>query len=385
MDLTIIGGGLILISAAGLAIYAITNRTPQKPPRQAAVGNKPMPSPPPAPKSLESAFQRPPQEAPQEPKQEPEQEPKQEPVPAPPPQALRESQRPSPSTASSSGGSGKIAPRKPSPPRAHPPQVGTFKIVGLVGEGAMATVYRAEDQRNGQIVALKLVQAGLQKDPEFVKRFEREMEISKSLVHPNIVKVFESGEQDGQLYMAMELIEGDTLEVMVSGKPLPLFQVVRVAGQLVDGLHYAHQRDLIHRDIKPNNIMVTKNGIPKLLDFGLALQQGMNRFTSVGAAMGTPTHMAPESLTTGNSDKKSDQYSLGICIYQMLTGRCPFEGPEAMSIAMQHVKNPPPSIVAQREEVPLRLEQIVFRMLKKKPEERYPTLTQLQMEIVSAV
>jgi serine/threonine-protein kinase len=249
----------------------------------------------------------------------------------------------------------------------------------------MASVYRAEDQRNGQIIALKLVLAGLQKDPEFIKRFERELEISKSLVHPNIVKVFESGEKDGQLYMAMELVEGDNLDAMVAGGPLPLFQVVRVAGQLVDGLHYAHQRDLVHRDIKPSNIMVNKNGIPKLLDFGLALQQGMNRFTTVGAAMGTPTHMAPEALTTGNSDKKSDQYALGICIYQMLTGKCPFEGPDAMNIAMQHVKTPPPSIIAQREEVPLRLEQIVMRMLKKKPEERYPTLTQLQMEIVSAV
>ena len=296
--------------------------------------------------------------------------------------------RPSPSS-SLGAAAQKVASKPkatPSKSTAPPPDhVGPYQIQGLVGEGAMACVYRAEDKRNQKIVALKLVQAGLQKDPEFLARFQREMEISQKLNHPNIVRVYETGEHDGQLYMTMELVDGATLDEMLAEGPLPLHQVVRIAGQLVDGLHYAHQRDLIHRDIKPNNVMVTRNGIPKILDFGLALQQGMNRFTHVGMAMGTPTHMAPEALTTGNSDKKSDQYALGVVLFQMLTGQCPFQGPDAMSIAMQHVKNPPPSISALRPEVPARLELIIMRMLRKKPEDRYPNLTQLQMEIVAVV
>lgn len=352
MDVGIIGGALVAVSAIGLAIYAFTNRAPAQPAR-AAQRPAPRPAPPQA---------RPPEPAP--------------PRPAPTP--------PRPQSSSSGVVKPKPEPKKHAP-RSHPAVVGTYKILDLVGEGAMASVYKAEDTRDGHIVAVKLVQEGLQKDPEFNKRFQREMEISRSLTHPNIVKVFESGEAEGHLYMAMELIDGETLEAQVDGIQMPLFQVVRIAGQLVDGLNYAHQRELVHRDIKPGNVMVTKNGIPKLLDFGLALQQGMNRFTTVGAAMGTPTHMAPEALTTGNSDKKSDQYALGVVIYQMLTGRCPFTGPDPMNIAMQHVKNPPPSILAQREEVPPRLEKIVMRMLSKKPEERYPNLTQLQMEIMSAV
>jgi serine/threonine protein kinase len=285
-----------------------------------------------------------------------------------------------------STGTGSISGRpRPKPSQAHPTEIGPFINLEYVGEGAMATVYRALDTRNQQVVALKLVLPSFQNDPEFAKRFEREGQISGALNHPNIVKIYETAQHAGRVTMSMEFIEGRALDVMLDEGTLPFSQIVRIAGQLIDGLHYAHQRDLVHRDIKPNNILVTQNGIPKLLDFGLALQAGMNRFTTVGASMGTPTHMSPETLTTGNSDKKSDQYAMGVVLFQMITGECPFLGPDAMSIAMQHVKSPPPSLRSIRPDTPERLEKIVGRMLKKDPAERYPALTQIQMELMNAV
>jgi serine/threonine protein kinase len=285
-----------------------------------------------------------------------------------------------------SAGTGSISGRpRPKPSQVHPTEIGPFVNLEYVGEGAMATVYRALDTRSQQVVALKLVLPTYQNDPEFAKRFEREGEISKALHHPNIVKIYETAQHAGRVTMSMEFIEGRALDVMLDEGTLPFSQIVRIAGQLLDGLHYAHQRELVHRDIKPNNILVTQNGIPKLLDFGLALQAGMNRFTTVGASMGTPTHMSPETLTTGNSDKKSDQYAMGVVLFQMITGECPFLGPDAMSIAMQHVKSPPPSLRSIRPDTPERLEKIVGRMLKKDPAERYPALTQIQMELMNAV
>lgn len=296
------------------------------------------------------------------------------------------SKAPPPRKRSSSLGLGSLSNRKPAAPSgSHPSQIGPFQNLEYVGQGAMATVYKAVDTRDQRVVALKLILPAHQRDEEFQKRFRRESDISISLNHPNVVRVFEVGEYDGKLLMSMEYIDGAALDVMIDEGEMPLSQMVRISSQLLDGLHYAHQRDLVHRDIKPHNILVTHNGIPKLLDFGLALGQGMDRFTTVGASMGTPTHMAPETLTTGNSDKKSDQYAMGVVLFQMITGQCPFLGSNPMQIAMQHVKTPPPSLRSLRSDTPERLEKIVLRMLKKDPAERYPTLTQIKMEMLAAV
>lgn len=254
-----------------------------------------------------------------------------------------------------------------------PPTFGDYTPTGVLGEGAMATVYLARTPQN-QEVALKLIREEMEADPEFRQRFQREIEISQTLNHPNVVEVYRAGALQGHMYMAMEWVRGTTLEKLLSFGPLPYLEFFPLARQMVQVFHFAHKRNFLHRDIKPSNLMVTVDGKIKVLDFGLALQQGQSRFTSLGFSMGTPSHMAPEVLTTGQATIHSDQYALGIVFYQMLIGKCPFQARNPMELGLMHVTKEPPSLCKQRPEVGLELESTIRRMLAKEPEKRFPEL-----------
>lgn len=256
-----------------------------------------------------------------------------------------------------------------------PESLGPYRLLGVLGQGGMATVYRACDTRNQRELALKVMLPELQSDEEFVGRFEREIEISKILKHPNLIDYFEDGCSDGQRYLAMELALGRSLEDFMREGRCNLHQFASVTAQIASGLHFAHSRQLYHRDIKPANIVISPNGTVKILDFGLAIEDGQNRFTTVGYAMGTPAYMAPEVFTLGVCDAYSDQYSLGILCYEMLTGKVPFQG-EMMEVAKAHVKQPVPPPTRLRTDLPSDWEEAVLRMLRKAPRERFENLQQ---------
>ena len=258
--------------------------------------------------------------------------------------------------------------------------LGDYRPVAFLGEGAMASVYLAQDP-SGRKLALKLIRPEMAQDTEFQQRFQREIEIVRRLSHPNVVEVFEAGMHQGQMFMAMEWVEGCTLEQLLIDGPLALDEFHLVARQLAQVFHFAHQRQLLHRDIKPGNLMVTQSGQVKVLDFGLALQQGQSRFTSVGFSMGTPTHMAPEVLTTGEATAGSDQYALGIVFYQMLLGQLPFQARNPIELGMMHVTKEPPPLRKVRSEVSPELESMVLRMLAKEPEKRFSALGEVAVAL----
>lgn len=259
--------------------------------------------------------------------------------------------------------------------------LGPYTIEATLGSGAMGAVYKAHDPSTQRTVALKVA------NPlsDYRSRFEREIAIAKELVHPNLVETYFGGELDGHLCLAMEWVEGQTLESILRGGPLPLEDFPLLACQLASGLHFAHKKNVLHRDIKPANVMVMRDGTLKLLDFGLALAEGQERFTAVGFAMGTPTHMAPEGLTKGVSDEFTDQYALGVVFYQMLTGRCPFEGDNPMLVGQAQVKEAPPPMSMYRTGVPPEWEKVVLRMLSKKPEDRFDDLSQIRRFLTTAL
>lgn len=257
-------------------------------------------------------------------------------------------------------------------------KLGPFRLESLLGKGGMASVYRAQDERQQRPVALKVILEELRKDREYVERFHREIQISRNLPHENLVEVYEAAILEGQLCMAMELVEGPSLEEILALGPLPLPEVESLARQLLAGLSFAHQKHLYHRDIKPANIMVTRQGKVKILDFGLAIEEGQKRLTHLGFAMGTPTHMAPEALTQGAADAKTDQYALGIVFFQMLTGQLPYYSSNPIQMGLLHVQQAPPPPSQLRPEIPGGWDQLVLRMLSKKPELRFPELMPLE-------
>lgn len=251
--------------------------------------------------------------------------------------------------------------------------LGEYRPVAFLGEGAMASVYLAVNAA-GEKLALKLIRPDMAQDTEFQQRFQREIEIVGRLSHPNVVEVYRAGMEQGTMFMAMEWVEGCTLEQLLAEGPLPLEEFHCLAPQMAQVFHFAHHRQLLHRDIKPGNLMVTRSGQVKVLDFGLALQQGQSRFTSVGFSMGTPTHMAPEVLTTGQATAGSDQYALGVVFYQMLVGQLPFQARNPIELGMMHVTEEPPPLRKSRPELAPELEALVLKMLAKEPEQRFSAL-----------
>jgi len=259
---------------------------------------------------------------------------------------------------------------------------GRYEILGKLGEGAMGVVYRARDTAIGRVVALKMLSAELGDEDELHKRFRREAEAIGRLSHPCIVTVFDLGESDGQLYMAMELLEGDDLRSLIERRvEVPLADRVRILVQICEGLAYAHSRGVVHRDIKPANIVVTSAGRVKILDFGLARVATRATITRKGMILGTPDYMAPEQAMGKLVDRRSDAFSAGSVFYEFLTGEKPFKGKTLHAVLFQIIQEQPDPVLTLNPELPTRLAALVHRMLVKDPDKRYQSMDEVGRDL----
>src|SRR4051812_24418568 len=248
---------------------------------------------------------------------------------------------------------------------------GRYRIERRLGSGGMADVYCAYDHQLGRQIALKVLHRRFARDTEFVERFRREASAAAGLQHPNVVGVFDRGEYDGTYYIAMEYLPGRTLkDVVREESPLDQLRAIDYAIQILQAASFAHRRGVVHRDIKPHNVIVGGDGRLKVTDFGIA-RAGASEMTETGSIMGTAQYLSPEQAQGQRVGAASDLYSIGVVLYEMLTGRVPFTGESAVSIALKHVSEEPPALRALRPEVHPRLEQAVGRALLKDPAQRY--------------
>ena len=249
-----------------------------------------------------------------------------------------------------------------------------YEVVRKLGSGGMADVYLAYDRLLGRQVALKVLSSRYANDEQFVERFRREASAAASLNHPNIVQIYDRGEAEGTYYIAMEYLEGRRLkDIILKYAPLSPELIVSVAIQIVEALRFAHRRNIIHRDIKPQNIMVDAEGRVKVTDFGIARAGNASTMTEAGSILGTAHYLSPEQAQGRPVEAASDLYSLGVVMYEMATGKLPFDGDNPVTIAMQHVHEqpvPPRSLVP---DLPENLEAVILRALAKEPTERYLT------------
>jgi serine/threonine-protein kinase len=259
-------------------------------------------------------------------------------------------------------------------------RLGRYQIREIIGEGAMACVYKAFDPEINRPLAIKLLKAQLRLDGEYRNRFLREAKGAGVLSHPNIVTVFDVGEDQGHPYIAMELVEGGTLaEEIKASKPLTTAEIVEIGIQLARALDYAHKRGIVHRDVKPGNIMRVSDGNTiKVADFGICRIDGSEasdstQQTQIGNVLGTPHYMSPEQVIGEKVDSRSDLFSAGVVLYQLLTGHLPFEGDTLISVAYKITKTDPPSLDKIRSDLPLSLRRVVERALKKQPDKRFQT------------
>ena len=248
--------------------------------------------------------------------------------------------------------------------------IGKYRVVGTIGKGAMGEVYKAKDPLLNRYVAIKTIAASLAADPDFRRRFQREAQSAAQLNHTNIVTVFDFGEEDGQTYMAMELLEGRDLKDAVRSRDLHLGEKLSVMDQICDGLAFAHAKGVVHRDIKPGNIHLQPNGQVKILDFGLA-RLGESDMTKTGTVMGTPHYMSPEQVRGQKADARSDVFSLGAVFYEMLSNHRPFEADSVHGVLFQILEQEPDPIRKWAPEVPAALVEVVERALAKDPAHRY--------------
>ena len=256
---------------------------------------------------------------------------------------------------------------------------GRYRIVRKLGSGGMANVYLAEDEDLGRRVAIKILNDRYANDDLFIERFRREAKSAAALSHPNIVSVYDRGEAEGTYYIAMEVIEGRSLkELIMTRGPLPIPQALAYSHEMLEALRFAHRHGIIHRDIKPHNILIGER--LKVTDFGIA-RAGASQMTEAGSIMGTAQYLSPEQARGAPVTASSDLYSVGIVLYEMLTGKVPFTGDSAIEIAMKHLNEPPKPPSKIRPEIPEELDQVVLRALAKNPEDRYQTAEEFSEDL----
>ncbi|HZR91151.1 MAG TPA: Stk1 family PASTA domain-containing Ser/Thr kinase [Gaiellaceae bacterium] len=262
---------------------------------------------------------------------------------------------------------------------------GRYRVVSKLGSGGMASVYLAEDQELGRRVAIKLLDERHAQDEQFVERFRREAESAAGLSHPNVVSIYDRGEAEGTYYIAMEFLEGKTLkELLVSRGPTPVRVAIDYTRQILSALDFAHRHGIVHRDIKPHNVVVAPDGRLKVTDFGIA-RSGSSQVTEAGSIIGTAQYLSPEQAKGAPVHPSSDLYSVGIVLYEMLTGAVPFTGETALEIAMKHLSTVPEPPSLRRPpglgDVPHALDQVVLRALAKDPAERYQSARDMDADL----
>ncbi len=262
-----------------------------------------------------------------------------------------------------------------------------YEIIEKAGNGGMATVYRAEDKVLKRNVAVKVLKDEFTTDEEFIKRFEIEAQSAARLTHPNIVSIYDVGSEDNLYYIVMELIRGKTLkEIIVEERgPLPWKWSVNVAIQIASALEMAHKNNIIHRDIKPHNIIITEDGIAKVTDFGIAKAVSNSTITAFGTTIGSVHYFSPEHARGGFTDAKSDLYSLGVVMYEMVTGRVPFDADTPVSVALKHMQEEPEEPIELNPNLPSAVNRIIMKALKKDTTLRYQTATDMLADLRQAL
>jgi len=261
-----------------------------------------------------------------------------------------------------------------------------YEIIKTIGEGGMANVYLAKDLILDRNVAIKVLRGDLASDEKFVRRFQREALSASSLTHPNIVEIYDVGEDDGDYYIVMEYIDGKNLKQMLKKRgKLTTAEVVDIMLQITSAMGVAHDGLIIHRDLKPQNILIKDDGEAKITDFGIAMALNATQLTQTNSAMGSVHYFPPEQANGKGSTLKSDVYSLGIMMYELLTGTLPFRGDNAVEIALKHLKEPVPSIRVELPELPQSIENIIIRATAKNPKNRYSNATEMHDDLVTAL
>lgn len=264
--------------------------------------------------------------------------------------------------------------------------VGRYDILDLLGEGGMSESYRARDRETGQVVVIKIPYANIIGDPATYSRYQRETEIGRKLVHPHIQQLLDAGHLDDSPapFLVMEYVDGQSLrQYLAEHAPLPLDEALDLGRQLADALEACHKQGIVHRDLKPENVLITADRQLKLLDFGIALLQGARRLTwsRLSNSVGTPDYMAPEQVRGERGDARTDIYALGTMVFEMLAGKVPYEGDNAMAIMNQHVNQEAPPLRTARRDVPPEIETIVAKAIRREPAQRYQTMADLEDDL----
>src|SRR5436853_5859941 len=250
-----------------------------------------------------------------------------------------------------------------------------------LGAGGMADVYLAEDQELGRRVAIKILNGRHANDDQFIERFGREAKNAAALNHPNIVSIYDRGEAEDTYYIAMEYLDGRTLKELIVGRgAAPVNVAIEYARQILSALRFAHRHGIVHRDIKPHNVLVDGEGRVKVTDFGIA-RAGTSQMTETGSIVGTAQYLSPEQARGAPVDPRSDLYSLGVVLYEMLTGKVPFTGDTPVEIAMKHLSQVPKPPSEWRSDVPHDLDAVVMRALAKDPEQRYGSAEEMDADL----
>src|SRR5213593_2850473 len=258
---------------------------------------------------------------------------------------------------------------------------GRYRILRKLGTGGMANVYLAEDQELGRRVAIKILNERHAGDEQFIERFRREAKNAASLSQPNIVSIYDRGEAEGTYYIAMEYLDGRSLkELIVARGPAPVNVSVDYARQVLAAVRFAHRHGIVHRDIKPHNVLVDAEGRLKVTDFGIA-RAGASQMTEAGSIIGTAQYLSPEQAKGAPVDQTSDLYSVGVVLYELLTGVVPFSGDTPVEIAMKHLSSAPEPPSAKRAEIPRDLDLVVLRALAKDPAARYQSAEEMDADL----
>ncbi|MBT2681308.1 Stk1 family PASTA domain-containing Ser/Thr kinase [Bacillus sp. ISL-35] len=263
---------------------------------------------------------------------------------------------------------------------------GRYKIKDMIGGGGMANVYLAHDMILDRDVAVKMLRLDFANDDEFIRRFHREAQSATSLAHPNIVSIYDVGEEDGLYYIVMEYVDGQTLKQYIQQHaPVPVEEALDIMKQLTSAISHAHHNHIVHRDIKPHNILVDSSGTVKITDFGIAMALSATSITQTNSVLGSVHYLSPEQARGGMANKKSDIYSIGIVMFELLTGRLPFSGESAVSIALKHLQSETPSLKRWNPQIPQSVENIVLKATAKDPFHRYDNVDEMEEDLRTAL